>query len=125
VRSLSPPSYWSGELRTTSCRSCCSARRVRYRHQLTGDLSLACSEIARVLRPGGPAIFVEPLGHNPLINAYRKRTPALRTVDEHPPTKARFVRSAGGERERRSSLRCAAWPAGPATSERDATLLRG
>jgi SAM-dependent methyltransferase len=48
------------------------------------DLSLAYPEIARVLRPGGSAIFVEPLGHNPLINAYRRRTPALRTVDEHP-----------------------------------------
>ncbi len=48
------------------------------------DLSLAYPEIARVLRPGGSAIFVEPLGHNPLINAYRNRTPALRTVDEHP-----------------------------------------
>lgn len=48
------------------------------------DLSLAYAEIARVLRPGGSAIFVEPLGHNPLINAYRRRTPQLRTVDEHP-----------------------------------------
>jgi SAM-dependent methyltransferase len=48
------------------------------------DLSLAYAEIARVLRPGGSAIFVEPMGHNPLINAYRRRTPALRTVDEHP-----------------------------------------
>ena len=48
------------------------------------DLSLAYAEIARVLRPGGTAIFVEPLGHNPVINAYRKRTPDLRTVDEHP-----------------------------------------
>ncbi len=48
------------------------------------DLSLAYPEIARVLRPGGAAIFVEPLGHNPLINAYRNRTPELRTVDEHP-----------------------------------------
>jgi SAM-dependent methyltransferase len=48
------------------------------------DLSLAYPEIARVLRPGGSAIFVEPLGHNPLINAYRNRTPSLRTVDEHP-----------------------------------------
>ena len=48
------------------------------------DLSLAYPEIARVLRPGGSAVFVEPLGHNPLINAYRRRTPSLRTVDEHP-----------------------------------------
>ena len=48
------------------------------------DLSLAYPGVARVLRPGGSAIFVEPLGHNPLINAYRRRTPSLRTVDEHP-----------------------------------------
>ena len=27
---------------------------------------------------------MESLGHNPLINAYRRRTPSLRTVDEHP-----------------------------------------
>src|SRR5206468_2779382 len=25
-----------------------------------------------------------PLGHNPIINLYRKLTPDLRTVDEHP-----------------------------------------
>ena len=48
------------------------------------DLSLAYPEIARVLRPGGVGIFVEPLGHNPVINAYRRRTPELRTADEHP-----------------------------------------
>jgi len=48
------------------------------------DISLAYREIARVLRPGGAAVFVEPLGHNPVINAYRRRTPALRTEDEHP-----------------------------------------
>lgn len=48
------------------------------------DVARAYSQIARVLRPGGWAIFVEPLGHNPIINAYRKRTPAFRTVDEHP-----------------------------------------
>ena len=27
---------------------------------------------------------MEPLGHNPLINLYRRMTPNLRTVDEHP-----------------------------------------
>ena len=48
------------------------------------DLSRAYGEIARVLQPSGSAIFVEPLGHNPVINAYRRRTPTLRTVDEHP-----------------------------------------
>lgn len=48
------------------------------------DLRKAFSEIARVLRPGGVAVFMEPLGHNPLINLYRKLTPRLRTEDEHP-----------------------------------------
>lgn len=49
-------------------------------------LNLASSyrEIARILKPSGRAIFVEPLGHNPVINWYRRRTPAMRTVDEHP-----------------------------------------
>lgn len=48
------------------------------------DLHRAFSEIVRVLRPDGVAIFMEPLGHNPLINLYRKLTPSLRTEDEHP-----------------------------------------
>jgi ubiquinone/menaquinone biosynthesis C-methylase UbiE len=41
-------------------------------------------EVRRVLRKGGIAIFAEPLGHNPLLNWYRNRTPELRTPDEHP-----------------------------------------
>lgn len=41
-------------------------------------------EIARVLRPGGHAVFWEPCGLNPLINAYRYLTPDARTPDEHP-----------------------------------------
>lgn len=41
-------------------------------------------EIARVLLPSGRAVFLEPLGHDPVINAYRRLTPALRTPDEHP-----------------------------------------
>jgi SAM-dependent methyltransferase len=48
------------------------------------DLTRAYAEIARVLRPGGRAVFLEPLGHNPAINAYRRLTPRLRTADEHP-----------------------------------------
>jgi SAM-dependent methyltransferase len=48
------------------------------------DLDACYREISRVLRPGGFAIFDEPLGHNPLINWYRNRTPSLRTEDEHP-----------------------------------------
>ena len=48
------------------------------------DLAKSFSEIARTLKPAGQAFFVEPLGHNPIINAYRNRTPELRTEDEHP-----------------------------------------
>lgn len=48
------------------------------------DLRKAFKEIYRVLRPGGVAIFNEPLGHNPFINLFRKLTPNIRTEDEHP-----------------------------------------
>jgi ubiquinone/menaquinone biosynthesis C-methylase UbiE len=50
------------------------------------DIETAFREIARVLRPDGEAWFIEPLGHNPLINWYRASTPHLRTSDEHPLT---------------------------------------
>ena len=43
------------------------------------DLPRAYSEMARVLKPSGAIICIEPLGHNPLIQAYRRRTPDLRT----------------------------------------------
>lgn len=48
------------------------------------NLTKALPEVARVLRPGGVAVFKEPLGHNPWINLYRRLTPHLRTEDEHP-----------------------------------------
>jgi SAM-dependent methyltransferase len=48
------------------------------------DIERSLSELERVPKHGGTAVFVEPLGHNPLINFYRKMTPSLRTVDEHP-----------------------------------------
>jgi SAM-dependent methyltransferase len=48
------------------------------------DVRKSYGEISRVLKEDGTAIFLEPLGHNPLINAYRRRTPELRTPDEHP-----------------------------------------
>jgi SAM-dependent methyltransferase len=48
----------------------------------------ACREIARVLRPGGVALFFEPLGTNPVINAFRRFTPEHRSHDERPLTRA-------------------------------------
>ncbi len=48
------------------------------------DLDISFGEIRRVLKPGGKAIFYEPLGHNFFINHYRKATPEMRTEDEHP-----------------------------------------
>lgn len=48
------------------------------------DLSRAFAEIARVMKTHGSAVFLEPLGHNPLITAVRHLTPHARTADEHP-----------------------------------------
>jgi SAM-dependent methyltransferase len=48
------------------------------------DLDRSLSEISRTLKPGGTAVFLEPLGHNPAINLYRRLTPSMRTPDEHP-----------------------------------------
>ncbi|MNW42496.1 Demethylrebeccamycin-D-glucose O-methyltransferase [compost metagenome] len=48
------------------------------------DLHKSYKELARTIKPDGQAIFSEPLGHNPLINWYRNRTPNIRTEDEHP-----------------------------------------
>ncbi len=48
------------------------------------DLQRSFSEIARVLKPGGRAIFSEPLGHNLAFRIFRNLTPRLRTIDEHP-----------------------------------------
>ncbi|WP_375177135.1 class I SAM-dependent methyltransferase [Marinobacter mobilis] len=48
------------------------------------DLDIAISELYRVLKPGGIAIFAEPLESNPAIRIYRYFTPQYRTPDEEP-----------------------------------------
>lgn len=48
------------------------------------DLHRSYSELARTLKDDGEAVFIEPMGHNPIINLYRRLTPKMRTVDEHP-----------------------------------------
>lgn len=53
-------------------------------HHLNVDR--AVREVRRVLSDRGVAFFAEPMGHNPVLNWYRNRTPHLRSEDEHPLT---------------------------------------
>jgi SAM-dependent methyltransferase len=48
------------------------------------NLHKANRQLLRVLKKEGVAVFIEPLGMNPVINLYRYLTPHLRTVDEKP-----------------------------------------
>ena len=48
------------------------------------DVEKAFKEMVRVVKPDGVAVCIEALGHNPLINLYRRRTSYLRSEDEHP-----------------------------------------
>ena len=48
------------------------------------ELEPALRELRRILAPGGRAVFVEPLAHNPLLRLGRALTPMARTADEHP-----------------------------------------
>lgn len=50
------------------------------------NIPIARDEMYRVLRKGGKAVFVEPVGHNPLINLFRRLTPHSRTPTEKPLT---------------------------------------
>jgi len=48
------------------------------------DIAKAAREISRVLKPGGKAIFSEPLAYNPISNIWRRLTPDIRTSNEWP-----------------------------------------
>ncbi len=48
------------------------------------DLKMSLSGIKRVLKPGGKAMFLEPLYSNPVSIIARKLTPEARTIDERP-----------------------------------------
>jgi SAM-dependent methyltransferase len=50
------------------------------------DLEPTSKELARVLKKGGKAVFVEPLPYNPAINVYRHLAKGVRTEDEKPLT---------------------------------------
>jgi len=48
------------------------------------DTPTALKSIYRVLKPGGRAVFREPLASNPLLKLFRFLTPRARTIDESP-----------------------------------------
>jgi SAM-dependent methyltransferase len=50
------------------------------------DLQRTLEEVRRVLRPGGRAVFIEPLGLNPVISLYRRLSPEVLTSGERPLT---------------------------------------
>lgn len=54
------------------------------------DLESASAEVFRVLKPGGKAVFIEPLPYNPAINVYRWMARDVRTEDEQPLTYAQI-----------------------------------
>ncbi|HEU5089417.1 MAG TPA: methyltransferase domain-containing protein [Roseiflexaceae bacterium] len=55
------------------------------------DLAITRREVERLLRPGGRAIFLEPLDHNPLLNLFRALTPWRRTPTERPLSNAQIA----------------------------------
>jgi 2-polyprenyl-3-methyl-5-hydroxy-6-metoxy-1,4-benzoquinol methylase len=50
------------------------------------DLPAAMGEVHRLLKPGGKALFQEPLGDNPLLRLYRSIA-GIHTADERPLTR--------------------------------------
>ena len=48
------------------------------------DWEVAIREVSRILKPGGVAVFTEPLGGNPAAKLIRRLTPRARTKDERP-----------------------------------------
>jgi len=48
------------------------------------DWEVAITEVHRILKPGGLAVFTEPLGGNPAAKVIRALTPKARTPDERP-----------------------------------------
>jgi SAM-dependent methyltransferase len=60
------------------------------------DLGHAADEIARVLKPGGQGLFIEPLAYNPVIEVYRWLASGVRTKAEAALTYRQFRALGGG-----------------------------
>lgn len=50
------------------------------------DIEKCISMLACKIKPGGQAMFWDPVAYNPIINVYRKLASGVRTIDEHPLT---------------------------------------
>lgn len=63
-----------------------------YGHSILHHLELddAARVLYRMLKPGGQAVFLEPLGHNPALKIFRWLTPNRRTPTEQPLTLPRL-----------------------------------
>lgn len=59
------------------------------------DTAVSAPEIARVLKPGGKGLFIEPLAYNPVIAVYRRLAAGVRTEAEAPMTYMKFRAMAG------------------------------
>lgn len=59
------------------------------------DVAIVEHEIARVLKPGGRALFIEPMAHNPFLRLFRLLTPNRRTPTEQPMTVRQIRRLVG------------------------------
>lgn len=70
------------------------------------DLDVALAEVHRVLKPGGRAIFREPLLDNPFLKLFRRLTPKARTEDERPLSAADLRAIERSGRWRVESLYC-------------------
>src|SRR3546814_18316951 len=68
------------------------------------DIDRASGEIARVLRPGGRAVFIEPLGLNPAIALYRRFPPRALTPHDPPLLRRHFRRFAPASRSTSSRV---------------------
>jgi ubiquinone/menaquinone biosynthesis C-methylase UbiE len=80
------------------------------------DFDTALTEVRRVLKPGGKAVFLEPLSANPLLKLFRLLTPAARTADERPLSSADLATATNGWKSQSAFYGIVATPVAVMTS---------